>query len=118
MLVAAVVANSVVAGISAVSCLIGLARPRLALAEGEELTSAATFFLGAYAARALPLSVVTVAVLVAGSAAAALPVLVVAGLAQIGDAIVGVHQRNTPMAITCVGLAAVHSATAAWLFAR
>lgn len=41
MLVAAVVANAVVAGISGVSCLIGLARPRLALVEGEELTSAA-----------------------------------------------------------------------------
>ncbi|MBF6273566.1 hypothetical protein A5780_09215 [Nocardia sp. 852002-20019_SCH5090214] len=118
MVVLAVVANSLVAVISGVSCLIGLARPRLALAEGEELTSAATFFLGAYAARALPLSVVTVAVLVAGGEAATLPVLVIAGLAQVGDAIIGVRQRNTPMAITCVGLAAVHLATAVWLFAR
>lgn len=118
MLMLSVVANSVVAVISGVSCLIGLARPRLALAEGEDLTSAATFFLGAYAARALPLSVVTVVVLIAGNETAALPVLVVAGLAQIGDAIVGVRQRNTPMAITCVGLAAVHLGTAAWLFAR
>ena len=118
MLMLPVVANAVVAVISGVSCLIGLARPRLALADGEALTSAATFFLGAYAARALPLSVVTVAVLVGGNEAAELPVLVVAGLAQIGDAMVGVRQRNTPMAITCVVLAAVHLGTAAWLFAR
>ncbi|MBF4996384.1 hypothetical protein IRT45_04325 [Nocardia sp. BSTN01] len=118
MLILSVVANSVVAVISGVSCLIGLVRPRLALADGEDLTSAAMFFLGVYAARALPLSVVTVAVLVAGNEAAALPVLVVAGLAQIGDAMVGGRRRNTPMAITCAGLAAVHLGTAAWLFAR
>lgn len=113
-----VVANIVVAAISGVSCVIGLVRPRLALAEGEELTSAATFFLGAYVARALPLSVVTVAVLIADLGAAAVPVLVVAGLAQVGDAMVGVRQRNTPMAVTCVGLAAVHLGTVAWLIGR
>ncbi len=51
-----------------------------------------------------------------GDSAAVVPVLVVAGLAQIGDAIVGVRQRNLPMALTCLGLAAVHLVTAAAQF--
>ncbi|QVI21302.1 hypothetical protein KHQ06_35860 [Nocardia tengchongensis] len=43
------------------------------------------------------------------------PILVVAGLAQIGDAIIGGGRRNWPMAATCVGLAAVHLLSAWWL---
>ncbi|MFE3057148.1 hypothetical protein [Nocardia sp. NPDC059239] len=39
----------------------------------------------------------------------------VAGLAQIGDAVIGAGRRNWPMAATCVGLAAVHLLSAWWV---
>ncbi|WP_147471740.1 hypothetical protein [Nocardia stercoris] len=107
--------NALVAVVSGVSCLVGLVRPRLALPAGESVTPGITFFLGAYAARALPLCAVTLAVLATGNRTAIAPVLVVAGLAQIGDAALGFRLRNLPMAATCIGLAAVHLGTAAWL---
>ncbi|MFI6165937.1 hypothetical protein ACIBCN_04040 [Nocardia sp. NPDC051052] len=115
MMIVLAVANAAVAVVSGVSCLVGLARPAMALAEGEQITSASTFFLGAYAARALPLSVVTLFMLASGDTPAIAAVLAIAGLAQVGDAIVGARQRNIPMAVTCVGLAAVHLGTMAWL---
>ncbi|WP_153534553.1 hypothetical protein [Streptomyces sp. RB17] len=41
--------------------------------------------------------------------------LIVAGLAQLGDAAVGAARRNTGMLITTCGLAAVHPVSAQWL---
>ncbi|MFI1919450.1 hypothetical protein [Nocardia sp. NPDC020380] len=118
MMLLPVLANVAVALVSGVSCAVGLVRPRLALPAGEMPTPGTEFLLGAYAARALPLSLVTLAVLVTGNPAAIIPVLAVAGLAQLGDAALGARQRNMPMAATCVALAAVHLATATWLLAR
>ncbi|MBU3063043.1 hypothetical protein KO481_16105 [Nocardia sp. NEAU-G5] len=115
MLTAIATLNALVAVVSGVSCLVGLLRPRLALPAGESVTPGITFLLGAYAARALPLCGVTLAVLATGNRTAVAPVLIVAGLAQVGDAALGLRLRNYPMAATCVGLAAVHLGTAAWL---
>lgn len=62
------IANMVVALVSGASCLVGLIRPALALPQGEPVTSGQTFFAGAYAARALPLSVVTLVLHLASAA--------------------------------------------------
>ncbi|RMI31163.1 hypothetical protein [Nocardia stercoris] len=109
------VLNALVVVVSGVSCLVGLLRPHLALPAGESVTPGVTLFLGGYAARAIPLSVVALAVLATGNRAAIIPILVVAGLAQIGDAALGARLHNYPMAATCVGLGAVHLGTAIWL---
>lgn len=114
MMLLVVLLNAAVAAVSGVSALVGLARPAVFLA-GESLTPASAFLAGAYAARALPLSAVTLGVLCTGNVAAMVPVLIVSGLAQVGDAIVGARQRNTTMVIVCIGLATVHLATAGWL---
>ncbi|WP_441251060.1 hypothetical protein [Kitasatospora sp. McL0602] len=113
-----VAANAAVALLSGGSSLVGLVRPSVALAEGEQLGAAGSFFLGAYAARALPLSLVTLVVLLAGPVAAQVPVLAVAGLARVGDAVLGARRGNHPMAASCVGLALIHLASATWLLAR
>ncbi|TQF05492.1 hypothetical protein E6W39_28745 [Kitasatospora acidiphila] len=118
MQIVLVAVNAAVALLSGGSSLVGLVRPSVALAEGEQLGAGGAFFLGAYAARALPLSLVTLVVLLAGSAVAQVPVLVVAGLAQVGDAVVGARRGNRPMAASCIGLALIHLASAAWLFTR
>ncbi|MER7770527.1 hypothetical protein [Kitasatospora sp. NPDC096140] len=110
--------NAAVALLSGVSSLVGLARPSLALAEGEQLGPGGTFFLGAYAARALPLSLVTLVALAAGPATALPPVLVVSGLAQVGDAVLGARRGNRPMVATCIVLALIHLGSAGWLLAR
>ncbi|MFE3193431.1 hypothetical protein ACFXHA_30810 [Nocardia sp. NPDC059240] len=114
-MLAVLLLNAAIAVVSGASCLVGLVRPRLALPAGELPSAGSMFFLGAYAARALPLSLVTLTVLAVGSTAAIVPLLVVSGAAQLWDAALGARQRNWPMAVTCVGLAAVHLATAAWL---
>jgi hypothetical protein len=118
MQIVLVVANAAIALLSGVSALVGLLRPSVALAEGEQLGAAGGFFLGGYAARAVPLSLVTLVVLVAGPAAAQWPVLAVSGLAQAGDAVLGARRGNRPMAATCTALALIHLVSAAWLLAR
>jgi hypothetical protein len=118
MMLLIVLVNVAVAAVSGVSCLVGMARPKLFLPAGEQLTPGSAFLAGAYAARALPLSVVTVGVLCTGNVAAIAPVLIVAGLAQVGDAILGARRHNAAMVAVCIGLAAVHLATAGWLLQR
>ncbi|MGV9668025.1 hypothetical protein [Nocardia niigatensis] len=63
----------------------------------------------------MPLSIVLLILLAAGARGALAPILVVAGLAQLGDAGIGAGRRNWPMAVTCVGLAAVHLLSARWI---
>ncbi|MTE13306.1 hypothetical protein [Nocardia aurantiaca] len=57
----------------------------------------------------------TLFMLAVGTRTGLAPILVVAGLAQLGDAAIGVGRRNWPMAVTCVGLATVHLLSAWWV---
>jgi len=118
MMVALIVANLLGAVVSGVSCLVGLVRPALALPPGESVTSGVMFFAGAYAARALPLSLVTLALFASGVTTGLVPVLVISGLAQVGDAVLGARQRNYPMVACCLALALINLASAAWLLHR
>ncbi|WP_405487289.1 hypothetical protein [Nocardia sp. NBC_00511] len=114
-MLAVLLLNGAIAVVSGASCLVGLVRPRLALPTGELPTAGSMFFLGAYAARALPLSLVTLIALAIGPTSAIVPLLMVSGFAQLWDGALGARQRNLPMAVTCVALGIAHLATAAWL---
>lgn len=109
------IANAAVALISGVSSVVGMARPAMAVPDGAQINTGTLFFAYAYGARAVPLSIVMLILLAVGARSGLAPILVVAGLAQIGDAVIGAGRRNWPMAATCVGLAAVHLLSAWWV---
>ncbi|MFJ3302044.1 hypothetical protein ACIPSA_02770 [Streptomyces sp. NPDC086549] len=110
--------NVLIALVSGVSAVVGLARPSLALAAGEPLNSGVVFFARAYAVRAVPLSVVVTVLVAAGSWDALAPVLIVSGAAQLGDAAIGATRRNPGMLATAGALAVVHLVSAGWLLTR
>ncbi|MEV6099227.1 hypothetical protein [Nocardia sp. NPDC051981] len=109
------IANAAVALISGVSSVVGMARPAMAMPDGDQINAGTRFFAYAYGARAVPLSIVMLILLAIGARSGLAPILVVAGLAQLGDAVIGAGRRNWPMAATCVGLAAVHLLSAWWV---
>ncbi|MFG2692419.1 hypothetical protein [Kitasatospora sp. NPDC048407] len=109
------VANAVAALLSAGSSVAGAIRPGLVLAANEPITAGTRLYAGAYTVRAVPLGLVTALVLAAGSRAAAWPMLVVAGLAQVGDTAIGARQRNVGMTIGAGAAAVLHLTTAWWL---
>ncbi|MCU1641712.1 MAG: hypothetical protein JWN03_1987 [Nocardia sp.] len=113
--VAIALANAAVALLSGASSVVGMLRPALAVPGGGPATPGTMFFAYAYGARAVPLSVILLMLLAIGARGELTPILVVAGLAQIGDAAIGASRRNWPMAATCVVLAAVHLHSAWWL---
>ncbi|WP_055585608.1 hypothetical protein [Peterkaempfera griseoplana] len=108
-------ANVIAALISAGSSVAGALRPGIALAHSEPVTAGTALYARAYAARAVPLGLATAGVLLTGARAAAWPMLVVAGLAQIGDSAIGARQRNRGMALGAGAFAVLHLASAAWL---
>ncbi|MGW4561310.1 hypothetical protein ACWEN3_02535 [Streptomyces sp. NPDC004561] len=110
--------NALAALVSGLASVAGLARPAMALAAGEAVNSGVVFFARAYAARALPLSAAVLVLLAAGSWDLLGPVLVVAGLAQLGDAAIGAARRTPGMLLSAGALAAVHLVSAQWLLAR
>jgi len=74
---------------------------------------------GAYAVRAIPLSVVLLVLLVRrGPTAVLVPLLLVAGLAQVGDAVIGVGLGEPGMLGGGSLLAAAHLVSAGWLYRR
>ncbi|WP_433237514.1 hypothetical protein ACQPYK_29045 [Streptosporangium sp. CA-135522] len=95
------------------SSVAGVARPALGLRPPEAVTSAVHLYTRAYAARAVPLGLMTAFVLVGGPADAAVPLLLVSGLAQVGDSALGVARRNMGMALGAAAFALVHLLTAA-----
>ncbi|WP_405132823.1 hypothetical protein [Nocardia sp. NBC_01388] len=113
--VAIALANAAVALISGVSSVVGMLRPTLAVPGGGPATPGTMFFAYAYGARAVPLSLITLALLAMGTRSELAPILAVAGLAQIGDGAIGASRRNWPMAATCAVLAAVHLYSAWWV---
>ncbi|RDI63777.1 hypothetical protein [Nocardia pseudobrasiliensis] len=114
---AVALANAAVALVSGVSSILGMTRPALLTHEGA-VTSGTMFFAWAYGARALPLSVVMLVMLAANIRQGLVPILVIAGLAQIGDAAIGAVRGNRPMVISCLVLTAIHLPSAWWLAVR
>ncbi|MGW7258453.1 hypothetical protein [Streptomyces sp. NPDC054834] len=107
--------NAFGALVSGLFAAVGTARPALALGPDEPAHTGVVFFARAYAVRAVPLSAVVLALLAAGAWDAVAPVLVVAGLAQLGDAVIGATRRNPGMLGSSVTLAALHLISAGWL---
>ncbi|MEV0093285.1 hypothetical protein [Streptomyces sp. NPDC050738] len=109
-------ANSAAALCSGLFSVAGALRPALPLGRGEQVTPAVDFYARAYAARALPLSLVALVMLTGGAGTTgAAAILIVLGAAQLGDLAIGAQRRIAGMAV-CSGLGAVlHLATAYWL---
>ena len=112
---AVLAANAAAALVSAGSSVAGVLRPGLALPKGEPVTVGTALYVRAYAARAVPLGLTTALVLLADDPVATWPMLVVAGLAQVGDAAIGVRQRNMGMTMGAGAFAVLHLASAWWL---
>ncbi|MEV8633340.1 hypothetical protein AB0395_16935 [Streptosporangium sp. NPDC051023] len=95
------------------SSVAGVFRPALGLRPTEEVTTGVHLYTRAYAARAVPLGLVTAFVLIWGPSAALAPLLVVSGVAQVGDSALGFMRGNLGMALGAGAFAVVHLLTAA-----
>ncbi|NED88874.1 hypothetical protein G3I76_53480 [Streptomyces sp. SID11233] len=111
------VLNVAMAAGSAVAAVIAVARPPLLLPAGTEPTAGLQVYAEAYAVRAVPLAAALVYAL-KGERRALVPVLAVAGAAQLGDAYIGVSRGVTGMAVGGTLAAATHLGTAWWLIRR
>ncbi|ADD41647.1 DUF4267 domain-containing protein [Stackebrandtia nassauensis] len=99
------VVNAVLAAGTAAFAVAALIHPPLAVA--GTVTDSTTFYVQIYAARAIPLGL-AVAVLALSRNRRALPaLLLVAGVVQLADVVIGVSQANPGMTITAVIAAAV-----------
>lgn len=110
-------ANAAMAVGSAVSAVIGVLHPTLVLPAGTEPTAGLKMYAQAYAVRAVPLAAALV-YLLRTEHRALVPVLAVAGVAQLGDAYIGIDQGITGMAVGGTLSAVVHLASARWLTRR
>jgi hypothetical protein len=112
------VANGLFALISGAASLLSAVRPGLGLPAGEPVTAGVRFYSAAYAVRAAPLSVAGLILLATQAHSAGLvAMLVVLGVAQAGDSVLGVRQRNWGMTAGAGAAALVHLASA-WIVAR
>lgn len=116
MLDAVQLANVVMSGASAVFCLVAVNRPErlLRVHGGGPVVPATRFYAWFYALRQLPLSVAVVIAVVI-DAHSVLPVLLmVAGAAQAGDAVLGVRDRNLGMMLGAAIAAVTHLGSVWW----
>ncbi|MFF1920562.1 hypothetical protein ACFVW8_08285 [Streptomyces sp. NPDC058221] len=109
--------NVAMAAGSAVAAVIAVARPTLLLPAGTDPTAGLHVYAEAYAVRAVPLAAALV-YLLKGERRALVPVLAVAGAAQLGDACIGAGRGVTGMAVGGTLAAATHLGTAWWLTRR
>lgn len=114
---ALVIANAVGAAVSMAAAVVGLVSPELALPGSTGPTGPLVdVYAQAYAARALPLGAVLLYHLQAGRSSRSLtPLLLVAGMAQVADAAIGLSSANPGMAVGGTLLAALHLGLAAHL---
>ncbi len=110
--------NVAIALLTGGAAVLGLVRPTLLAPAGTTASPGVTMYAQAYAARALPLSAVAVAVLVGDLHDALVPVLAIAGLAQVGDVIIGALQRNSGMLAGSATSAVIHLGSVAWITAH
>ncbi|MFD8688216.1 hypothetical protein [Streptomyces sp. NPDC059651] len=102
---------------SAVSALIGVLHPTFVLSADTEPNAGLQLYAQAYAVRAVPLAVALVHLL-RREHRTLVPVLAVAGAAQLGDLYIGIDQGVTGMAVGATLAAATHLGTAWWLIRR
>ena len=98
--------------VSAVFTVRGLRRPETAVPDGGA-PEAADFWSEFAAARTLPLTGLLAVQLLRSNSSTALPALLaVAGVAQLGDAVIGARRSNRPMTIAPALMGAVHLVSA------
>jgi hypothetical protein len=100
----------IAAGFSLAAVLV----PDLVLPGGPPASALAVLYAEAYAARAIPLGAVTL-VLLARSSRGLAPMLLVGGLAQLGDLVIGVQVGRLNMVLGGGLLAVIHLGSAWWL---
>jgi len=89
--------------------------PGVLLPEGHEATPAAAFYARYFAARSLPLAAMVVALVLRRSTDRLGTFLVLAGLVQAADALIGASYRNRGQTLAPAAAAALHLASARWL---
>lgn len=109
------VANAAATLASGGSAAVALVDPGLLLPEEIEATPAAEFYAKMFAARSLPLSATVVALVLLRSTSWLGAFLILAGLVQAADALIGAGYRNRGQTIAPAAAAAVHLASARWL---
>lgn len=110
VVVSANVLAAVLSGVAAV-----LARRNPALLVGGRVTPMVTFYVEAYLARQLPLSAVLLGLLATSGTPGLRPVLLLAGLAQAGDAAVGARHARPGMILGSTVGAVIHLGSAVLL---
>ncbi|MEU1203502.1 hypothetical protein ABZ446_45940 [Streptomyces sp. NPDC005813] len=108
------VANTVAVTVSAVSSVVGMAAPGLLL-NGATPGDGAEIYAQAYAVRQLPLTAAFLTALSGRHRRHLVPVLLVSGLVQAGDALIGATSGIPGMAAGGTLAATLHFASAAWL---
>jgi hypothetical protein len=82
---------------------------------GADVSAAVEISAWAYGVRAVPLGIAVLILLTTQGKPGLVPVLIVAGVAQVGDAFIGAWHGIPGMLIGGSTLAAIHLGTAAWL---
>jgi hypothetical protein len=111
------VANGLAAVGAMAFSVAALVDPALALPTGSEVTTGVDFYAQLYAARALPLGAAVLFALLSGSKRGLVPLLVVAGLVQAGDCVIGLAQHLPGPVVGGSVLAAIHLGSA-WYLTR
>jgi len=108
--------NALFALLSGVSAMLGALRPGVAAAAGEAVTPVVRLFAEGYAWRAVPLSVVALVLMATQVPTTGLVgLLIVLGVAQAGDSLIGARRRNWGMTAAAGAGALVHLASALYL---
>ena len=116
MMIVLLTLNAVLALVSGASAVLGALRPAIGVPAGESVTAGVRLYARAYALRAAPLSLVALVLMAMGTPTAGLtPTLVVLGVAQAGDSVIGFSQRNWGMTVTASVGAIVHLTSAVLL---
>ncbi len=107
------VLNAIAAAISTASSLLVVFRPHM-MSKSQEVSAGERFFAQMYAARAVPLGVITAAApfTVASGISAVRLILAAAMTVQIIDVGIGIRRRETAMIIGPSIAAVIHGATA------
>lgn len=108
------VLTAVITGGAAIAALLNPA----AVAPGGVIGEGTDFFADLYAVRGITVSAAVIVFLLVRRAEWAVPVLVVAGLLQVGDIGIGIAHGNPGLAVGAAASAVIHLGTALWLLLR
>jgi len=111
-------ANAALVVVSAGACLAGVVDPLLVLPDGSTAGDGLGLYAQGIAVRQLPLTAAVLATLTGKYRRHLIPLLVVSGIAQTGDALMGITSGIPGMAFGGGISAVVHLASARWLSAR